>query len=82
MQYRFQSFLKRSKLKRRNFHTLRHTFASRCIAKGADAKTLSELLGHTSVKTTLQLYVHPSFEQKLAFITAASTMRAEGCVVT
>lgn len=40
------------------FHGLRHTFATRCIESGCDYKTVSELLGHSDVKTTLHLYVH------------------------
>ena len=47
-----------------HFHTLRHTFATRCIESGMDAKTLSEILGHSDVKTTLNKYVHSSFELK------------------
>ncbi len=47
-----------------NFHCLRHTFATRCIESGADYKTVSEILGHASVHTTMNLYVHPSIEQK------------------
>ena len=47
-----------------NFHTTRHTFATRCIESGADCKTVSEILGHASVKTTLDLYMHPQLEQK------------------
>lgn len=47
-----------------NFHTLRHTFATRCIESGFDVKTLSEILGHTNVRTTLDRYVHSSFELK------------------
>ncbi len=46
------------------FHTLRHTFATRCIEAGFDVKTLSEILGHSDVKTTLNRYVHSSFELK------------------
>lgn len=47
-----------------NFHTLRHTFATRCIESGFDVKTLSEILGHTNVRITLDKYVHSSFELK------------------
>ncbi len=46
------------------FHTLRHTFATRCIEAGFDIKTLSEILGHSDVKITLNRYVHSSFELK------------------
>lgn len=47
-----------------NFHTLRHTFATRCIELGFDYKTLSEILGHSDVQITLSMYVHPSNELK------------------
>ncbi len=46
------------------FHALRHTFATRCIESGFDIKSLSEILGHANVNTTLQRYVHPSMEIK------------------
>jgi integrase len=39
---------------------LRHTYATRCIELGFDAKTLSELLGHSNVNVTLNRYVHSS----------------------
>lgn len=62
--YRFQQFLKSHQLPVVNFHTLRHTFATRCIAAGMDVKTLSELLGHSGVSVTLNTYVHSSLERK------------------
>lgn len=74
LQYRFRVFLKRSGLKYRNYHTLRHTFATRSIGKGFDAKTLSELLGHKDVKTTLQLYMHPTMLDKRQVVEAVSSM--------
>lgn len=46
------------------FHELSHTFATRCVENGFDAKSLSEILGHANVNTTLQRYVHPTIEQK------------------
>lgn len=47
-----------------NFHGLRHTFATRCIEAGGDYKIVSELLGHSSVKITMDLYVHPQMDAK------------------
>lgn len=47
-----------------HFHSLRHTFASRAIELGFDPKSLSEILGHSNVRITLDLYVHPSMEAK------------------
>ena len=40
----------------------------RCIEKGADSKALSEILGHSSVKITLDIYVHSNMEQKREYI--------------
>ncbi len=64
MQYRFKSLLKKADLPYVNFHTLRHMFATKCIALGFDVKTLSEILGHSSVELTLNRYVHSSMERK------------------
>lgn len=50
------------------FHGLRHSFATMCIENGCDCKTVSEVLGHSDVKTTLSLYVHPSEKQKRACV--------------
>lgn len=61
---RFKSFLKRIGVPYRNFHALRHTFATECIKSGVDVKTLSELLGHSSVKITLDRYVHSDMQIK------------------
>ncbi len=46
------------------FHGLRHSFATRCIESRCDYKTVSVLLGHANISTTLNLYVHPNMEQK------------------
>ena len=46
------------------FHALRHSFATRCIQSRCDYKTVSAILGHASISTTLDLYVHPGLEDK------------------
>lgn len=61
---RYKTILKRLNLRDYTFHTLRHTFATTCTELGVDSKSLSELLGHSNIKTTLTLYVHPSLEVK------------------
>ncbi len=64
LQAKFQKIVTKCGLEGVTFHTLRHTFATRCVEAGFDAKALSEILGHRDVKTTLNLYVHPSFAFK------------------
>lgn len=64
LQRRFKKVLKESGLEDINFHALRHTFATRGIEVGFDPKTLSAVLGHTTVSMTLNRYVHPTMEQK------------------
>lgn len=60
----YRKFFKETNIDYINFHGLRHTFATRCIEAGGDSKTVSELLGHSSIKITLDLYVHPQMEAK------------------
>lgn len=60
--------------KKYTFHTLRHTFATRCIELGCDPKTLSEILGHANVKITLDRYVHPSFDNKVKLMNSLYQM--------
>ncbi len=60
----FERLLNGLNIKHRSFHTLRHTFATNCVELGIDVKTISDLLGHANVITTLNLYVHTSFTQK------------------
>lgn len=64
MQYRFAKLLKNVGLPSVHFHSLRHAFATDCIALGFDMKTLSEILGHSSVEITLSRYVHSSMDRK------------------
>lgn len=61
---KYKNFLLRCGISPHTFHALRHTFATRCIERGFDAKVLSEILGHADVKITLDRYVHPSLERK------------------
>lgn len=64
MQYRFKKILGETGVEDRNFHILRHTFATNCVESGVDVKTLSMILGHANVKVTLNRYVHPTMDSK------------------
>lgn len=60
----FKSILQRAGIADIKFHALRHTFATRALEVGFDAKSLSEILGHASVTITLNLYAHSLIEHK------------------
>ncbi|MFG6331730.1 MAG: site-specific integrase [Lachnospiraceae bacterium] len=64
MQNYFKRLLKNCSIEYTNYHTLRHTFATRCVEVGFDVKSLSEILGHASVQITMNRYVHPSMQLK------------------
>lgn len=64
MENRYNRIMKNLGITGATFHTLRHTFATRSIEVGFDIKSLSEILGHSSVNITLNRYVHSSFELK------------------
>lgn len=64
MQNRFKAALSSCGIADANFHAIRHTFATRCIEKGFDVKSLSEILGHTCVSITMNRYVHPTMALK------------------
>lgn len=71
-QYRFRSYMKQAGIEYTHFHALRHTFATNCISSGADAKSVSEILGHSNVNITLNRYVHPNMETKRSAINSIS----------
>lgn len=74
MQYRFAKILKNVNLPSVHFHSLRHLFATNCISLGFDVKTLSEILGHSSVEVTLSRYVHSSMDRKRACMELVKTV--------
>lgn len=69
MTSRFKKVLKSCGIRDFHFHTLRHTFATRCVESGMQIKALSEMLGHSSVKITMDRYVHLSMSFKQSQIT-------------
>ena len=60
----FQKLLHQLGLPTLKFHGLRHSFATRCIESKCDYKTVSAILGHASLATTMDIYVHPDLMQK------------------
>lgn len=60
----YNGLMQRLDIPKLKYHGLRHSFATRCIEAGCDYKTVSVLLGHSNISTTLNLYVHPNMEQK------------------
>lgn len=60
----YKRLMKKLDIPELKFHGLRHSFATRCIESKCDYKTVSVILGHSNISTTLNLYVHPNLEQK------------------
>ena len=54
----FKRCVKRAGIADANFHSLRHTYATRCLEEGMDVVTVSRLLGHASPSITLDKYGH------------------------
>ena len=69
LQYRLERYTKECGLEGVHFHTLRHTFATRCVEVGFEIKSLSEILGHSTTTITLDRYVHSSMELKRSNMT-------------
>ncbi len=70
----FNTVMKRLKLHHISFHALRHTFATRLIENKVDLKTVSELLGHSSVNITISIYVHSEFKTKRKAVKTLDTI--------
>ena len=60
----YERILKSAGVSHYKFHTIRHTFATRAIENGAPVKIVSEILGHSSVQLTMDVYCHPSVSAK------------------
>lgn len=73
-QYKFQNYQKQAGVVCKNFHVLRHTFATNCVGNGVDVKSLSEILGHSNVQITLNKYVHPTLDTKRQHMNTLSSI--------
>ena len=70
----FERILKKLEIPYKNFHSLRHTFATRAIEMGMDVKTLSEILGHKNPVVTLTRYTHSLLSYKTDMINKMGKM--------
>ncbi len=68
VQRKFKTILRKCSIPDINIHALRHAFASKWIQNGFDSKALSEILGHSSIKITMDIYVHSNMQQKKSYI--------------
>ena len=59
-------------------HALRHSYASLLFAMGEDSKIIQTLLGHSSIKTTLDIYVHPEEQNKKSAIDKINNLTTNG----
>ncbi|SHO48919.1 tyrosine-type recombinase/integrase [Anaerocolumna xylanovorans] len=64
----FHSLLKKAGIERKRFHDMRHTFASILLNEGESPKVIQELMGHSSISTTIDIYTHLIHETKVKSI--------------
>lgn len=64
LQYKLKQYTQECGLEGVHYHTLRHSFATRCVEVGFEIKSLSEIMGHSTPQITLERYVHSSIELK------------------
>lgn len=68
VQKKFKTILRHCEMQDCNFHAMRHGFATACLENGVDCKTVSSILGHSSIRTTMDFYLHTSMRQKQSCI--------------
>lgn len=71
---KYNRILAKLGIEHHTFHDLRHTFASRCISAGADARTVADILGHTNVEMTLNVYTHSDDDRRREVAAKAITL--------
>ncbi|WFB08352.1 site-specific integrase [Streptomyces sp. LX-29] len=72
----FTALCDRAKVRRVRFHDLRHTCASLLHERGADARTIMEVLGHSSIRVTMDIYTFVRLDsQRAAFDRVGDALR-------
>ena len=71
---RFRPLLRKAALPPIRFHDLRHTAATRLLEQGVHPKVVSEMLGHTSVAITLDIYSHVSPDMQRQAVSALDAL--------
>lgn len=71
--YRFGKSLEQAGVRAVHFHILRHTFATRCVEQGINIAALSKLLGHASIKLTLDTYTDSLWENRKEAVSIIDT---------
>lgn len=61
---KYHAFLKKYRITDIRFHDLRHTFATLLIESDVSMKVVQELLGHSTITTSMDIYTHVSDEKK------------------
>lgn len=66
--HRFQAAVKAAGLRRLRFHDLRHTCATLLLAQGVHPRVIMEVLGHSQIGITMNLYSHvlPAMQKEIA----------------
>ena len=73
----FQSLLKKAKLRKMRFHDLRHSCATFLIARGEHPRTVMDILGHSQISTTMNIYGHILDETRTAAINGLDDLLSE-----
>ena len=72
-----EKVLQKACIDHRKFHAIRHTFATRALELGIDIRTLSDILGHSKISTTLDIYAHSLLEQKRLAISKMNSLHTK-----